>query len=224
MRVLVIEDEARLGALIRRVLAAEGHRVELAEDGATGAQAAITDPFDVIVLDRGLPDGDGTDRLRALRANGLTTPVLLLTALDSVEERVAGLDAGADDYLAKPFAFEELLARLRALVRRPADEPDRRLRVGDLILDDDRHVAEVRGRTIELSAREFDLLAFLMRHPGQVLSRSQILEAVWGGDEVVRSNVVDLYIHYLRRRLARPGHRDGIRTVRGIGYSLGMDP
>ena len=158
-------------------------------------------PYDVAVLDRGLPDIDGITVMRLLRAKGIATPVLLLTALGSVDDRVAGLDAGADDYLAKPFAFSELLARIRALGRRPAPAAEGRMAAGDLVLDELRHVAQVGDRTVDLSAREFALLGYLIRHAGQVVTRQQILDAVWGAEPDVYSNVVDLYVHYLRRKL-----------------------
>ena len=176
--------------------------------------------YDVVILDRMLPDIDGTAVLRLLRAKGDTTPVLMLTALGAVEERVAGLDAGADDYLAKPFAFAELLARIRALGRRPTAAVEARLAAGDLELDELRHVARVGDRSVDLSAREFALLGYLIRHAGQVVTRHQILDAVWGAEPDVYSNVVDLYVHYLRRKLGELGRADWLRTVRGVGYTL----
>jgi len=167
-----------------------------------------------------LPDLDGTEVLQLLRSRGDRTPVLLLTALGSVEQRVAGLDAGADDYLAKPFAFSELLARLRALGRRPVAAAEERLVAGDIELDEQRHVARVADTTVELTAREFAFLAYLIRNAGQVLSRRQILDAVWGAEPDVYSNVVDLYVSYLRRKLAAVGRARRLRTVRGVGYTL----
>jgi len=174
----------------------------------------------VIVLDRMLPDIEGTAVLRLLRAKGDTTPVLMLTALGAIEERVEGLDAGADDYLAKPFAFAELLARIRALGRRPVAPADNRLTAGDLELDELRHVARVGDRSVDLSAREFALLGYLIRHAGQVVTRHQILDAVWGAEPDVYSNVVDLYVHYLRRKLGELERADMLKTVRGVGYTL----
>jgi DNA-binding response OmpR family regulator len=220
MRVLVVEDESKMAELIRRVLMAERHVVDVAPDGVSGVALAERGPHDVIVLDRGLPDVDGITVLRLLRSKGVHTPVLLLTALGSVEDRVAGLDAGADDYLPKPFAFAELIARIRALGRRPAGAPEGRLAAGDLGLDELRHVAQVGERTVDLSAREFALLGYLIRHTGQVVTRHQILDAVWGAEPDVYSNVVDLYVHYLRRKLAELGRADRLRTVRGVGYML----
>ena len=220
MRVLLIEDEAKMAALIRRVLTAERHVVDVAPDGVTGAALAERGPYDVIVLDRMLPDVDGVTLLRLLRTKRVVTPVLMLTALGAVEDRVDGLDAGADDYLPKPFAFAELIARIRALGRRSAVVPEKRLRAGDLSLDELRHVAQVGDRTVDLSAREFALLGYLIRHSGQVMTRQQILDAVWGAEPDVYSNVVDLYIHYLRRKLGELGRAERLRTVRGVGYTL----
>jgi DNA-binding response OmpR family regulator len=220
MRVLVIEDEAKMAALIRRVLTAERHVVDVAPDGVTGAALAERGPYDVIVLDRMLPDVDGVTLLRLLRTKRVATPVLMLTALGAVEDRVDGLDAGADDYLPKPFAFAELIARIRALGRRSAVVPEKRLRAGDLSLDELRHVAQVGDRTVDLSAREFALLGYLIRHSGQVMTRQQILDAVWGAEPDVYSNVVDLYVHYLRRKLGELGRAERLRTVRGVGYTL----
>jgi len=223
MRILVVEDEPKMGQLLRRVLVAERHVADLAPDGVSALVLAAGEPYDVIVLDRMLPDMDGTEVLRLLRARGVTTPVLMLTALDAVEHRVTGLDAGADDYLAKPFAFTELLARLRALGRRSVAPADARLMAGDIELDELRHVARVGDEAVELSAREFALLAYFVRHAGQVLNRRQILDAVWGAEPDVYSNVVDLYVHYLRRKLADLGRQNALRTVRGVGYSLRPD-
>jgi len=172
------------------------------------------------VLDRLLPDLEGTEVLRVLHARGITTPVLLLTALGSVEHRVGGLNAGADDYLTKPFAFAELLARIRVLARSPARAEARRPAVGDLVLDEERHMVRAGERAADLSAREFALLGFFMRHVDQVLTRRQILDAVWGSEPDVYSNVVDLYVHYLRRKLAELRCSDMLRTVRGVGYVL----
>lgn len=220
MRVLVVEDEPRMGELIRRVLVAERHVVDLAADGVDGLSLARGGGYDAIVLDRMLPDLDGTEVLKLLRSRGDRTPVLMLTALGSVDRRVEGLDAGADDYLAKPFAFAELLARLRALARRPAALADQRLAAGDIVLDEQRHVARVADQVMDLTAREFAFLAYLIRHCGQVVTRQQILDAVWGAEPDVYSNVVDLYVYYLRRKLATVGRDKRLRTVRGVGYSL----
>ncbi|HEY5437237.1 MAG TPA: response regulator transcription factor [Candidatus Limnocylindrales bacterium] len=220
MRVLVVEDEPKMAALIRRVLVAERHVVDVAPDGVAALALAEAAPYDVVVLDRGLPDIDGITVMRLLRAKGIATPVLLLTALGSVDDRVAGLDAGADDYLAKPFAFSELLARIRALGRRPAPVGESRMVAGDLVLDELRHVAQVGERTVDLSAREFALLGFFIRHAGQVVTRQQILDQVWGAEPDVYSNVVDLYVSYLRRKLGELDRADRLKTVRGVGYTL----
>ena len=209
-----------MAALIKRVLVAERHVVDVAPDGVSAIALAETSPWDVVVLDRMLPDIDGITVLRLLRAKGIATPVLLLTALGSVDDRVAGLDSGADDYLSKPFAFSELLARIRALGRRPATPTDARLAAGDLALDELRHVAQVGDRTVDLSAREFALLGFFIRHAGQVVTRQQILDQVWGAEPDVYSNVVDLYVSYLRKKLGELGRADRLRTVRGVGYTL----
>lgn len=220
MRVLVVEDEPKMAGLIRRVLVAERHVVDVAPDGMTAIALADSAAFDVIVLDRMLPDVDGLTILRLLRTKGVSTPVLLLTALGSVEERIAGLDAGADDYLPKPFSFGELVARIRALGRRPAGAAEPRLAAGDLELDELRHAVQVADRSVDLSAREYALLGYLIRHAGQVLTRHQILDAVWGSEPDVYSNVVDLYVHYLRRKLGELNRADRLRTVRGVGYTL----
>jgi two-component system OmpR family response regulator len=222
VRILVVEDEPKLGELIRRVLVAERHVVDLAADALTGLGLATPggEPYDVLVLDRMLPDLDGLELLRILRSRGVTTPAVVLTALGAVEERVAGLDAGADDYLAKPFSFAELLARVRALGRRVPAVAPARLAIGDLELDEERHVARVGARSVDLSAREFALLAYLMRNAGRVVSRRQILDAVWGAEPDVYSNVVDLYVSYCRRKLGELGRAELMRTVRGVGYTM----
>jgi DNA-binding response OmpR family regulator len=224
MRILVVEDEPKMAALIRRVLVAERHVVDVAPDGVAAIALAERGPHDVIVLDRMLPDLDGLDLLRLLRTRGVRTPALMLTALGGVEDRVAGLDAGADDYLAKPFAFAELLARVRALGRRAAALPAPRLAAGDLELDEERHVARVGEVSVDLSAREFALLAYLIRNEGRVVTRQQVLDGVWGAEPDVYSNVVDLYVSYIRRKLAELGSTTRVRTVRGIGYALRADP
>ena len=222
MYFLVIEDERRLAQVVRKVLEEEGHTVDVAHDGEDGLAMAMDGSHDVIVLDVLLPGIDGFEICRRLRAGGVDTPVLLLTALDAVEDRVRGLDAGADDYLPKPFAFQELLARLRALGRRrvQAREPDR-LKTDDLVLDLRRRRAERAGKTIELSPKEFALLEFLLRNEGRVVTRSQILDHVWGYDYSPDSNLVDVYVTYLRRKVDRGHDRRLIRTVRGSGYALG---
>jgi len=216
-----VEDERRLAQLVRRVLEEEGHRVEVAYDGLEGLRLALEGDFDVIVLDILLPEMDGVEVCQALRRAKVDTPILMLTALDSVEDKVRGLDAGADDYLAKPFAFQELLARLRSLSRRRVQprEPHR-LQVGDLVLDLQRRRAWRGGRDIELSPKEFALLELLMRNAGRVLTRTQILDHVWGYDFAPDSNLVDVYIAYLRRKVDKGHPRPLIHTVRGHGYMI----
>jgi DNA-binding response OmpR family regulator len=220
--ILIVEDERRLAQVVRKVLEEEGHTVDAAHDGEDGLAMALDGSHDVILLDVMLPGIDGFEVCRQLRAQRVDTPVLLLTALDSVDDRVRGLDAGADDYLPKPFAFQELLARLRALGRRrvQAREPDQ-IRYGDLALDLRRRRAERAGKVIELSPKEFSLLEFLLRNEGRVVTRSQILDHVWGYDFSPDSNLVDVYVTYLRRKIDRGHERRLIRTVRGAGYALG---
>ncbi len=222
MYILVVEDERRLAQVVRKVLAEEGHTVDVAYDGEEGLAMAMDGTHDVIVLDVMLPGIDGFEVCRRLRVNRVDTPVLLLTALDAVEDRVRGLDAGADDYLPKPFAFQELFARLRALSRRrvQAREPDR-LEAGDLVLDMRRRRAERAGKTIELSPKEYALLEFLIRNEGRVVTRTQILDHIWGYEYSPDSNLVDVYVTYLRRKVDRGHERKLIRTVRGVGYALG---
>jgi DNA-binding response OmpR family regulator len=221
MHILVVEDEQRLATLLRRVLAAERHVVDIASDGAEGLHLALSDSYDLIILDRMLPEMDGLEICRAIRTSNSWVPVLMLTARGAVEDRVAGLDVGADDYLVKPFAMQELLARVRALLRRGrTPEADAQLRVADLTLDLVRHEARRSGRIIELTAKEFALLEFLMRHPGQVLTRTQIIDHVWRYDLDALSNVVDIYIHYLRNKIDRDFARSLITTVRGVGYRI----
>jgi len=220
VHILIVEDEQRLARLLGRVLGEQGHRVELAFDGETGLELGLAGDFDLIVLDLMLPKRDGLDVCRAWRAAGMHAPVLMLTAKDAVSDRVRGLDAGADDYLVKPFAMDELLARVRAWGRRAAGGAETaRLQVGDLTLDRLRHEVRRGDTPVHLSVKEFDLLECLMRHAGQVLTRDQILDYVWRYDFDGQSNVVDLYVHYLRQKLDRLGP-PLIHTVRGVGYVL----
>lgn len=222
MHILLVEDERRLAAAVRRVLEEEGHVVDVVYDGEDGLYQALVEEYDAIILDVMLPGKDGFSVARELRAKGRTTPILMLTARDAIPDRVAGLDAGADDYLVKPFALSELLARLRALDRRArmsASEPHV-LRVGDLELDLRAREARRQGRRIELTAKEFALLEALMRHPGQVLTRSQLLDMVWHYDAAIESNIVDTYIHYLRTKVDKDFEPKLIRTVRGAGYAI----
>jgi two-component system OmpR family response regulator len=223
MRILLLEDDRRLGPIIRRTLAGDGHDVDLFADGLDGLTAALAGRYDVLVLDRRVPRLDGLGVLRALRTANNTTPVLLLTAVTETPARVEGLDAGADDYLTKPFENTELLARVRALGRRtPETGPAVAavLRVGRLELDSTRHVARVGAAEAELSAREFALLAMLMRHAGETLSRDDILSSVWGSSPDAYANVVDLYVSYLRKKLEPLGADGLLHTARGRGYRL----
>jgi len=222
MYILVVEDERRLAKVVRKVLEEEGHTVDVAHDGEEGLAMAMDGSHDVVLLDVLLPGIDGFEVCRSLRANRVDTPVLLLTALDGIEDRVRGLDAGADDYLPKPFAFQELLARLRALGRRrvQARDPDQ-LQMANLVLDLRRRRAVREGRAIDLSPKEFALLEFLMRNQGRVVTRTQILDHVWGYDYSPDSNLVDVYVTYLRRKIDRGHQRKLIRTVRGAGYAVG---
>ena len=222
MYVLVVEDERRLAQLVRRVLEEEGHTVDTAHDGEEGLTMALDASHDVIVLDVMLPGRDGISLCRELRQQKVDTPVLLLTALDGVDDRVRGLDAGADDYLPKPFAFQELLARIRALGRRRVQAREAsELKVEDLVLDLRRRRAQRAERMIELSPKEFSLLEYLMRNDGRVVTRTQILDHLWGYDYDSESNLVDVYVAYLRRKVDKGHQRSLIRTVRGVGYAVG---
>jgi len=221
MQVLIIEDEPRLVRLMRRVLEGECYVVDVAFDGEKGIEKAGFGAYDLIVLDIMLPRCNGLEVCRWLRTNHIATPILMLTARDQLEDKVAGLDAGADDYLTKPFDFEELLARLRALARRvPGAPQEPMLQVGDLSLDLTRHEVLRNGQPILLTIREFALLEYMMRHPGQALSRAQITSHVWPNDNDAVSNIVDIYIHYLREKVDRGFAPQLIQTIRGVGYSI----
>jgi DNA-binding response OmpR family regulator len=221
MDVLVVEDDARVARLVARALGESGYRVEVAYDGLQGLTQAESGLFDAIVLDVMLPELDGLQVSRQLRKNKVRTPILMLTARDAVPDRVRGLDAGADDYLVKPFALDELLARVRALVRRAnPDDLDDILRVADLSLDLTRHEVRRGDQQIELTPRELGLLHYLVRHQGQVMTKEQILDHVWGYDTDATLNVVEIYIHYLRDKIDRGFPRPLIRTVRGVGYTI----
>lgn len=221
MHILVIEDERRLASLVRRALQEEGHKVEVSNDGAEGLDMAEATGYDLLVLDLMLPHLDGVEICRRLRSTGSDVRILMLTARDAVEDRVAGLEAGADDYLVKPFSFTELIARVRALARRQIQpQAEIELTSGDLVLDLQRREARREGRTIELTAKEFQLLEYLMRNAGYVMTRTQILDQVWGYNFDSFSNVVDIYVHYLRNKIDRDFSEPLIRTVRGVGYSL----
>jgi len=223
MRVLVVEDEVRLALLLKRGLEEEGYAVDTSGDGAEALWHATETEHDAIVLDIMLPGMDGLEVTRRLRAQRRWTPVLLLTARDAIDDRVVGLDAGADDYLVKPFSFAELAARVRALVRRGRVERPTVLEVGDLRLDPARRRAWRGEVELDLSPKEFALLELFLSHPGEVLTRTRILEHVWDFAYDPSSNVVDQYIGYLRRKIDRPFGRDDLETVRGAGYRL-RDP
>ncbi len=220
MRLLVVEDEARIASFIRRGLEEERHAVDVAPDGDDAVHLATLNDYDVILLDVLLPRKNGLAVCRELRARNVSAPILMLTAKDSVEDRVAGLRIGADDYLTKPFAFDELLARIDALVRRQSLDRSPVLRVADLTLDPLTHEVRRADRPIELTNKEYALLAFLMRRPGQVLTRTQIAEQIWDMDFDNESNVIDVYIRYLRKKIDADGARPLIHTVRGAGYTM----
>ena len=220
MRVLIVEDEPRMAGLVRRGVVEEGHAADVAAQGEDAMWMAEAHPYDAIVLDVMLPGWDGYETCRRLRSAGVWAPVLMLTARDAVEDRVAGLDAGADDYLIKPFSLAELLARLRALVRRGDVERPTDLLVGDLRLDPAARRVWRAETEVALSPKEFALLETFMRRPGQVLSRLQLLEHAWDFAYENRSNVVDVYVRYLREKLDRPFGRASFETVRGAGYRL----
>jgi DNA-binding response OmpR family regulator len=223
MRVLVVEDEVAVANFIRQGLTEASYAVDVASDGQEALDYVSTIHYDVIVLDIMLPKMDGLSVLRKLRDMGSQASVLLLTARDAVEDRVEGLDTGADDYLVKPFAFSELLARIRALLRRPALQSGTILSAGDLQMDLAHREVQRAGRRIELSPREFALLEFLMRHPNQVVSRTQLMQHVWNFDFYGDSNIVDVYIGYLRRKVDQESAYPIIHTVWGVGYRLSTE-
>ncbi|MDI6638511.1 MAG: response regulator transcription factor [Bacillota bacterium] len=220
MRVLVVEDEDKIAAFIKKGLEEEGYAVDVVGDGESALDYASSVDYDVIILDIMLPRRDGISVCQKLRERGCNAPILMLTARDAVDDRVRGLDAGADDYLVKPFAFRELVARIRALLRRSRDVISSQLQVGDLVLDTRTRVAQRGGRKIELTAREYALLEFLMRNKNQVLTRTQIAEHVWDYDFFSESNIVDVYIRYLRVKVDADFEPKLIQTVRGVGYKI----
>jgi two-component system, OmpR family, response regulator len=223
MRLLVVEDDPKMAALVRRGLVEEGHAADVARIGDDALWMAQAVEYDAIVLDLMLPGMSGIEVCRRLREDGVWSPVLILTARDAVEDRVAGLDAGADDYLPKPFSFAELLARLRALVRRGTAERPAVVEVGDLRLDPATREVWRGDAEIHLSAKEFALLEAFMQRPDQVLSRDRLLEHAWDFAYEARSNVVDVYVRYLREKIDRPFERASLETVRGMGYRLRGD-
>lgn len=220
MRILVIEDEAKVASFIRRGLEAEGYRVDTAPDGEVGLTQAFDDEYDLVILDVMLPKRDGLSVLQEMRRHKLPVPILMLTARDTVADKVTGLDRGADDYLTKPFAFEELLARIRVLLRRGSPLSLSTLSVADLELDLVSREVTRAGTRIELTAKEFALLEFFLRHPGRVLSRALIAQHVWGVDFDTFTNVIDVYVNYLRKKIEVGFPTKLIHTVRGVGYAI----
>ena len=220
MRILVVDDEPAVREAVKRALGFEGYKVSLANDGVDALEALALDPPDAIVLDVLMPRMDGLELCRKIRNAGDQTPILMLTARETVADRVSGLDAGADDYLVKPFALQELLARLRALLRRTSGTGDGVFTLDDLSLDPERHEVKRGDRTIDLTRTEFLLLELLIRHAGKVLSRDLILEQVWGYDFATSSNSLEVYVGYLRRKTEAEGESRLIQTVRGVGYVL----
>ena len=223
LRILVAEDEVRVQSFLKRGLCEAGMAVDTAGDGNTALSLAEATPYDGIILDLTLPGLDGLEVLQSLRKGGVPTPVLILTARDSIDDRVRGLDAGADDYLVKPFAFAELLARMRVLLRRGVSQSSE-ITVGDLVIDLSRRTAERAGRPIDLTAKEFALLEYLARHAGEVVTRTMISEHVWDINFDTLSNVIDVYIRYLRRKIDDPFEQKLIQTRRGVGYILQAEP
>lgn len=221
MRVLLVEDNRRLSLSLKNSLIEEGYAVDTAFDGKEGLDLAAYTPYDLIILDVMLPEMNGLEVCRTLRREGLKTPILLLTARDAVEDRVKGLDSGADDYLVKPFAMSELLARLRALMRREASSKSGLLQVGDLVIDPATHFVERNGQDIKLTAREYTLLEYFMRHPNQLITREMVENHLWNYDFESISNVVDVYVRRLRRKIDDPfGEPRMLETIRGAGYRL----
>jgi DNA-binding response OmpR family regulator len=222
MRILLIEDDKRLAALVKSVLEQENFIVDTANDGDTGLELALRGVHDVAIVDWMLPGQDGPTICRKVRAARLATGLLMLTARGQVEDRVTGLESGADDYLTKPFAFDELIARIHALSRRmnPTAVDSWELKRGSLAMDIKSHSLSRDNKAIELTKKEWDLLEFFMRHPGQVLSRQEILDYVWSYESIVQPEMVDVYISYLRQKLNLPGRINPIETVRGFGYRL----
>ncbi len=220
MRILVVEDEIKMARALRRGLENEGYSVDISSDGESALSRAAEYDYDAMILDVMLPGRDGFAVCESLRVQGRWLPILMVTARDDVVDRIRGLDVGADDYLVKPFAFGELLARVRSLIRRVPDERPPVLEVGDVRLDPAAHTVTRAGILVPLSAREFALLEYLMRHSGEVVNRSRILEHVWDYNYAGASNVVDVYVGYLRKKLERPFSRPLFRTVRGVGYAV----
>ncbi len=224
MRILIVEDEQDLQMILKKRLSSEYYSVDVCGDGTDALDYIRMTPYDVIVLDIMLPGKSGLDVLRTMRSENIQSPVLLLTAKDAVEDRVTGLDAGADDYLVKPFAFEELLARLRVLSRRQIGQTSNIYELDDLKVDCQTHSVTRGGIPVELSSKEFAILEYMIRNKGTVLTRSNIEQHVWSYDYEGSSNIVDVYIRYLRRKIDRPESRKLIHTIRGTGYVLRVNP
>jgi DNA-binding response OmpR family regulator len=220
LRILLVEDNRRLSDSLLQSLVEDGYAVDPAYDGLEGEEMAQVYPYDAIILDIMLPKKNGLEVCRELRNQRVNVPILMLTARDTVEDRVSGLDSGADDYLVKPFAMEELRARLRALLRRRSDDKSGLLKVGDLMLDPATHAVERAGQAVELTAKEFSLLEYLMRNANRVVTRSMVENHIWSYDFQASSNVVDVYVRRLRRKLDDPFDEKLIETVRGVGYRL----
>lgn len=221
MRVLIIEDDRQIADNVRQFLEEEGFAAEVAYDGEDGEFRALEEEFDAIVLDINLPIKDGFAIIKSLRENQVKTPVVMLTAYSEIEDRVKGLNLGADDYLPKPFSMEELVARIRALIRRNSQDPSPTIKVGNLEIDPSAHRATLFGKELFLTAKEFAILEFLARNQGSVVTRSMTLDHVWGSEFETLSNVVDVYIKNLRNKIEKPGKNKFIRTIRGKGYVLG---
>jgi two-component system OmpR family response regulator len=220
MRLLIVEDEPKMARVLRRGLEEEGYAIDMSADGVDALHMATENEYDAVILDVMLPELDGVEVCRQMRERGRWAPVLMLTAKDAVTDRVRGLDSGADDYLTKPFSFDELLARLRSLVRRGVRERPVVIRVGPLTMDPARRRVRHSGTDVQLSAKEYALLEYFMRHPGEVLSRTRILEHVWDYNYDGGSNVVDVYVRYLRKKIDEPFGTSLLRTIRGAGYVL----
>jgi heavy metal response regulator len=223
MRILVVEDESKVASFIKKGLEEEGYAVDLAADGREGLLLAQDGVHDLIVLDINLPGLDGLGVLKELRQAKTKTPVLLLTVRATIEDKVLGLDTGADDYLTKPFSFQELVARIRALLRRRAQAEPTLLQVADLTLDPARRLVHRGGVKIELTSKEFTLLDYFMRHPGRVLTRTMIAEHVWDYDFDAMTNIIDVYVNHLRKKIDADRHPKLIRTVRGVGYVMQVE-
>ncbi|MBX3042713.1 MAG: response regulator transcription factor [Candidatus Kapabacteria bacterium] len=220
MRVLVVEDERKVANFIKHGLEEERYIVETAYDGISALEIVMNNHFDAIVLDVMLPGKDGFTLLKEMRDSGISTPVIMLTARANVEDRVAGLDLGADDYLPKPFSFDELAARLRSILRRSSPEKSTKLRSGDLILDTVSHLAYRQGREIELTTKEYALLEYMMRNKNRILSRSTITQHVWKHNFDPESNIIDVYIKRLRSKIEKDGEKPLVQSIRGVGYRL----